>query len=151
MADPRNTVAWDEIGELSVTYKIDDSTITYDATKKGGSAQSAAEQSGGMLAVTLSADGTVALAADGDAIEGGLMSVESDNKCAVRVGGYLKLRGGDGATLTLGSAIVGALGAANAKGHIRSAASGTAAELIKARGRIVDNDTTTAVVVHLEG
>jgi hypothetical protein len=151
MADPRNTEAYDEIKPVDVTYKIDASTITYDATKKGGSAQSWAEQSGGMLAVTLSSDKTVALCADGDPIEGGLLHVESDGRCAVRVGGYLKLRGGASATLTLGSKIVGALGAASAKGYIRTHATGTAAEAAKARGRIIDNDTTTAVVVHLEG
>ena len=124
------------------TYKIDDSTITYDATKAGGSAQVG-------LAVTFSADDTVALTADGDAVIGKLILVEADDKCNVMTDGTMTLPGGDGATLTLGATIVGALGAANAKGYIRSAASGTAAELVKARGRIENNNTTTAVVVTL--
>ena len=124
------------------TYKIDDSTITYSATAAGGSSQVG-------LAVTFSADDTVALTADGDAVIGKLILVESDDKCNVMTDGTMTLPGGDSATLTLGATIVGALGAASAKGYIRSAASGTAAELVKARGRIENNNTTTAVVVTL--
>ena len=130
------------VGGVYRTYKIDASTITYDATKAGGSTQVG-------LAVTLSSDDTVALTADGSAILGKLILVESDGKCNVMTEGTMTLPGGDSATLTLGATIVGALGAASAKGYIRSAASGTAAELIKARGRIENNDTTTAVVVTL--
>ncbi len=124
------------------TYKIDAATITYDATKSGGSAQVG-------LAVTFSADDTVALCADGDAVQGKLILVEGDNKANVMTKGTMTLPGGASATLTLGAKIVGALGAASAKGYIRSAASGTAAELVKARGQIENNDTTTAVVVSL--
>jgi hypothetical protein len=150
MADPRNTVRFDEIAPVRATYKIDNSTIVYDATKAGGSASALASQTAGtgMLAVTLSADDTVALAADGDAIEGGLVSVESDNKCVVQVGGYTPFKGGTSATLTRGTTIVGALLSA-VKGYVRSAASGTAAELIKARGRIVNNGDTSKVMVDL--
>ncbi len=101
------------------------------------------------LAVTFSAADTVALAADGDAIVGKLMLVESDDKCNVMTEGTMTLPGGNGATLTLGATIVGALNASSAKGYIRSAASGTAAELVKARGRIENAGTTTAVVVTL--
>ncbi len=149
MPDPRNTVEYDEIGREVVTYKIDAVTITYDSTKKGGSAQAEASQTGGRLAVTLSADDTVALCADGDAIEGGLIAVEADGKCSVQVEGYQKFKGGASATLTRGSKIVGALGASSAKGYIRSAASGTATELVKCRGRVIRNADATAVVVDL--
>jgi hypothetical protein len=142
MPNPRKSVEFEGIGLLTATYKIDASTITYSATVAGGSA-------GVGLAVTLSADDTVALAADGDAIEGKLLSVEADGMCTVQVGGYCTLPGGASATLTRGGAIVGALGAASAKGYIRSAASGTAAELVKCRGALVRNGTTTAVVVRL--
>ena len=124
------------------TYKIDASTITYDGTKAGGSSQAG-------LAVTFSADDTVALTADGNAVIGKLILVESDGKCNVMTDGTMTLPGGDSATLTVGATIVGALGADSAKGYIRSAASGTAAELVKARGRIANTDTTTAVVVTL--
>lgn len=144
MADPRNAIDFEGIGILTATYKIDNSTIVYDATKAGGAATTMLNK-----AVTLSAAGTVALAADGDAVEGKLLLVESDNKCTVQVGGYTTFPGGDSASLTLGKKFVGALGAAAAKGYIREVATGTAAELGKCRGRIVDAGTTTAVMVDL--
>ena len=124
------------------TYKIDDSTITYDASKAGGSTQVG-------LAVTFSDDDTVALTADGEAVRGKLILVEGDGKCNVMTDGTMVLPGGASVTLTRGTKIVGALGAASAKGYIRSAASGTAAELIKARGVIENVADTTAVVVTL--
>jgi hypothetical protein len=67
----------------------------------------------------------------------------------VQIEGGMTLPGGASATLTRGSAIVGALGASSAKGYIRSAASGTAAELIKARGMIFNNADTANVAVFL--
>lgn len=142
MADPRNTVAFDELDAHYSTYKIDNSTITYDSTKERGAATTMIDK-----AVTLSADGTVALAADGEKVIGRLDGVESDNKARVQDGGFMELPGGDGATLTLGKAIVGALGAAAAKGYIREVNTGAVAELGKQNGAIIDNDTTTAVVV----
>jgi hypothetical protein len=144
MPDPRSDVDFQGIGEQIATYKIDNSTITYDATKPNGAAATMIGK-----AVTLSAAKTVALCADGDPVEGKLLAVSDDNFCTVQTDGYCDLPGGASATLTLGTTIVGALGAASAKGYIRSAASATAAELIKARGRIVDAGTTTAVMVDL--
>lgn len=142
MSDPRAIV--DHIGNDAhyETYIIDNSTITYSATAAGGSASVG-------LAVTLSTDDTVALTADGNLVLGRLESVSADNFCRIQDGGYMALPGGDSATLTLGEAIVGALGAANAKGYIRAVATGTAAELGHARGQIINNNTTTAVVVKL--
>ncbi len=130
------------VGGVYRTYKIDDSTITYDGTKAGGSAQVG-------LAVTFSAADTVALCADADEVVGKLILVEADDKCTVQTEGTMTLPGGDSATLTLGTKIVGDLGAASAKGYIRSAASAQAAELLVARGRIENAGTTTAVVVTL--
>lgn len=130
------------VGGVYRTYKIDDSTITYDATETGGSASIG-------LAVTFSAADTVALAADANVVVGKLIKVEADNKATVQTDGTMTLPGGDSATLTLGTAIVGDLGASNAKGYIRSAASATAAELIVCRGRIENAGTATAVVVTL--
>ena len=144
MANPRKAVEFSEIGYLAATYKIDNSTITYDSTKVNGADATMIGK-----AVTLSADDTVALCADGDAIEGKLLSVEADGMCVVQVGGYCELPGGNGASLTRGKTVVGALGASSAKGYIREVATATAAELGKARGRIVRNGTATAVVVHL--
>ena len=129
------------IGPLTETFKIDDSTITYDATKENGS-----DQVG--LAVTFSAANTIALAADGEAVVGKLLKVESDDMATVQTRGVVTLPGGTSATLTLGSQIVGDL-LVSAEGYIRSAASGTAAELILCRGMIQDAGTTTAVVVLL--
>jgi hypothetical protein len=145
MADPRLTVAYAEIDPLFVTFIADNSTITYSATSANGAAATMI----GKAVTFTSADNTVALVADGDAVIGKLISVEADLKCTVQVGRFVDLPGGDSATLTLGSKIVGALGAASAKGYIRSAASGTAAELVKARGFIHANDTATAVGVYL--
>lgn len=139
MADPRAAISFEGIGAQNVTYAYD-STIVYDATKVNGSAQVG-------LAVSLEDDKIVTLAGDGEAIEGKLIKVESDF-CVVQVHGYMTLPGGTSATLTNGAKIVGDLLDA-AEGYIRVAASGTAAELILARGRIIDNSTTTAVVVDL--
>lgn len=141
MADSRADVNFEGINALFVTYKHDD-TIVYAATAVNGAAQVG-------LAVSLEDDKIVTLAGDGEAIEGKLIKVEPDGFCVVQVHGYMTLPGGDSATLTNGAKIVGDLGAAAAEGYIRAAASGTAAELILARGRIIDNSTATAVVVDL--
>ncbi|MCL4806149.1 MAG: hypothetical protein KJ046_17785, partial [Anaerolineae bacterium] len=75
------------------TYKIDNSTITYDRTKTNGSAQVG-------LAVTFSGDETVALTADGDAVVGKLIKVEADNKATVQTDGTMTFGKGDAATTT---------------------------------------------------
>ena len=141
--NPRNQVLHTDNDAHYETYKIDNSTITYDATQVDGSAQVG-------LAVTLSADDTVALAADGEAILGKLIKVEPDLKCSVQDGGYMTLPAGDSATTTRGKKIVGDLGAASAKGYIREVATATAAELGVARGIIVNAAIATAIVVKLD-
>lgn len=141
MADPRATVAIDDLGvERKVTYLIDNNTITYSSSQVNGSASVD-------LAVTFSAPKTVALAADGESVVGQLEQVFADNTCIVKIGPRLVLPGGNGASLTLGKAIVGALNASSAKGYIREVATATAAELGRCRGIIEDAGTTTAVVV----
>lgn len=142
MADPRNTVAFEGINAEYVTFLIDDSTITYSATTAGGSSKVG-------LAVALSASKTVETAGNGEEVIGKLVSVESDGKAVVQVGGYMSLPAGNGASLTPGKKIVGALNASSAEGYIREVATGTAAELGVARGMIIDATTTTAVVVRL--
>lgn len=142
MADPRNTVLHTDNDAEYETFKIDDSTITYSATAAGGSTSVG-------LAVTLSADDTVALCADGNAIVGKLISVEADGKANVQKSGYMTLPAGASASVTRGKKIVGALGASSAKGYIREVATGTAAELGVARGQIWNNGTSTAVGVSL--
>lgn len=142
MADPRNTVAFDGIGYEAQTFIADGSTITYSATATNGSSKVG-------LAVAFSTHKTIETAGDGEEVLGKLISVESDGKCVVQTGGYMTLPGGNGASLTPGKKIVGALNASSAEGYIREVATGTAAELGLARGMIIDAGTTTAVVVKL--
>lgn len=147
MADPRITPGYDGARRDGMTFIIDDSTITFDATKAGGSAAVG-------KAVTLSAGGTIALCADADPVLGKLESVEWDKRATVieGPGAYVTLPGGDSATLTVGTKIVGALGPDSAKGYIRSTSSSeaTAVEAQLARHTIIHAGTTTAVVVRLD-
>ena len=145
MANPRKVTDKEGIGQQRNTYKIDNSTITFDKTKAFGSAQA-----GVNLAVTLSADDTVALCADGDAVLGILELVEKDGMCTVTDKGYCKFLKGNGATVTRGKKIVGALGAASAKGYIREVNTATAAELGKMRGLIEDTSGDPTIVVLLD-
>jgi len=141
MSDPRVV---DPTGTLEEFATYDhDTSIVYDATKKGGSQQ--AEDG---LAVTLTSDKKVGLVGDGEAVEGLLILVEPDGRCSVQTGGYMPFKAGTGASLGLDKKIVGALLSA-AKGYIREVATGVAAELGVARGRIIDNDDTSAVIVKL--
>ena len=144
MPNPRSIVNFEEIDVQYRTFITDGVTIIFDRTKPLGS-----DQAGKKLAVTLSADGTVALCADGDTVIGRLERVEADNKATVAVKGCLGLLKGNAATVTRGTAIVGALGPASAKGYIRNAASGTAAELVKCRGQIYDISNDNNVIVEL--
>lgn len=141
MSDPRAAASNTGVGYCAHTFAIDDSTITYDATKAGGSAEVG-------LAVTLSTDDTVALAGDQELVLGKLISVSADNFATVQCGGVVTLPGGTSATLTVGEKIVGDL-LISAKGYIQAVATGTAAQLGHARGIIYNNNTTTAVVVDL--
>ena len=144
MASVRGVLKFDSIDEVLVTYKCDGVTIVYDGTKARGAATAMLDK-----AVSLSADGTVQLAADGEAIVGKLELVESDSFCSVRTGGYTKLPGGDGATLTRGTKIVGALGVSSARGYIRSVNTAVAAELGRMRGQLISVGTPSECVVNL--
>ena len=146
MANPRNKVEYDDKHAAFDTFKHD-GTIIFDDT----AAQGNSDQVG--LAVTFAtADDTVSLAGNGEAVAGKLVLVKSDGKCTVQIGGYMYLPRATGATLTRGKKIVGGLGPASAEGYIREVATGTAAELGVARGWIqrtagADNDP---VLVFLE-
>lgn len=142
MPDPRNVISVESIDANYVTMLTDNSTIVYDVTQIDGAAATTIG-----FAVTLSTNSTVALAADANGVLGKLIIVESDAKATVQFEGFMRLPGGVSATLTLLSSIVGALGAASAKGYIRSASGSTAAEIIVMRGRIVDASDTTNVQV----
>lgn len=152
MASGRNQVDYTDIGRVDITMKIDASTVLFDATKTGGADPTMIGK-----AVTLSGNDTVALCADGEFVFGKLIQVFADDFCRVQVDGYADLPGGASAVLTRGKPIVGALGAASAKGYIREAivAGGTYAaaeanEALKAIGQIVNNAVTTAVIVDLD-
>lgn len=140
--DPRARISMLGVDYHATTYKHG-SSIVYSATLAGGAATTMIGK-----AVVMGADDTVELSQDAERIVGKLISVESDGFCAVQDEGYCELPAGDSATVTVGSLIVGALGAASAHGYIRTAAANTA-EALKGRGAIVNNDTTTAVVVKL--
>jgi hypothetical protein len=148
IADVRSAVSFEGLHTRYATLKHS-SNIVYDASKAGGSAQVE-------LAVTLSADDTVDLVGDSEHVYGKLVKVEPDGFCVVQTGGYCTLPAGDGATVAVGAKIIGDLGAASAEGYIQSlpaASAGSAAEINQlqaARGRIVNNDATTAVVVDLD-
>ncbi|MGN6814409.1 MAG: hypothetical protein ACTHMP_26380 [Thermomicrobiales bacterium] len=138
MTDPRAITAYEGIGAEYTTYKYD-SSIVFDDTKPRGSASVD-------LAVTFTPPRTGGLAPDAPRVECRLEVVESDGFCNVQTDGYTHLPGGNGATLTVGSRIVGALGPSSAKGYIRTAVS---TEALAADGEIVDPTDTTSVVVDL--
>jgi hypothetical protein len=144
MADPRADTKFDDIVAVYVTFKIDNSTITYDSTEVRGCASTMRD-----MAVGLSAAETVELVGDGEEVVGKLIEVFADNYCTVQVGGVMTLPGGSGATLTLGKKIVGDLDALSAEGYIREVNTAQAAELGVCRGQIWDAGTTTAVVVYM--
>lgn len=139
----RDQVDYTDLFRRAITVKIDNSTITYSATAAGGSAQVG-------LAVTWSANDTVALTQDGNYVLGEIESVESDNFATVIIGGFSTMPGGDAATLTRGAKIVGALRTGALRGGIRAVNTAVAAELGVARGAIANNADTTAVVVDLD-
>jgi hypothetical protein len=142
MANPRAVVDTQGIGYRAITLIADNSTITFDSTKAGGSAQVG-------LAVQMSGQSTVALTVDASEVVGRLERVHPDGMCVVQVEGGCELPGGASATLTAGTRIVGALGASSAPGYIRTAAA-SAAEAAVARGKIIDSSVTTAVKVMLD-
>jgi hypothetical protein len=144
MADPRLSTQVDGIDARFVSVKIDDSTITYSATAAGGSAQVG-------LAVRLvpGTAQTIELVGDAEAVFGKLIQVQADGVATVQYAGGMTLPGGASATLTIGSQIVGDLGAASAEGYIRSVDAATLAEVAVARGAIFDAGTTTAVEIIL--
>lgn len=140
MADPRNTVGFEGADLGTLTFIPDGVTIVFDATLGGGAAAATIGK-----AVSFSAGATVQLASDAEAVVGKLILVESDLKCTVQVDGCTTLPGGNGATLTAGTKIVGALGAASAKGFVRNA---VASESPKQNGMILDATDTANVVIN---
>lgn len=142
-----SVISFTEIGALFATFAVKSGgSITYDRTYEGNTPEFG-------RACSMSADSEVNLSADAEAVVGRLVKVEKDPTytyvCTVQVAGFMALPAGDSATITRGKKIVGALGAASAKGYIRDVATGTAAELGVARGIVVDEAAQTAVIVLL--
>lgn len=140
MADPRSATRRTGARPTIESYPIDGVTIVYDATKSLGCVSEG-------LAVKLSGNNQIALAEANDPVLGRLIHVESDGVAAVQTGGYMTLPAGNGATVTAGTKIVGALGASSAKGYIKTADAATLAQVAAGRGLIIDSSTATAVEV----
>lgn len=140
MPDPRATASYEGIDYRALTLQAD-ATIVFDATQRDGSASVG-------LAVTMTGNQTVGLAADGAPVLGKLLMVENDGRCAVQVEGYTSLPGGTGAALTPQAKVVGALGGAGgaARGYIRNAA---ASEVTLMGPTVMDTTDPTNVVVQL--
>jgi hypothetical protein len=144
----RNQVDYTDIGYDALTLKVDGVTIVYDQTQPRGAPATMLDK-----AVTWSADDTVALAQDGDPICGKLLEVFKDGFASVQHKGFVTLPAGASATVTRGRTIVGALGAASARGYIRQTAvatTPTAAEVTeqaRGKGRIYATTDLTNVVV----
>lgn len=124
---------------VTTTFQGDGSTIKYDATKPNRS-----DAVG--KAFKLNDEGIGELVEDGDEIDGKVISVDDDHKfTAAYMFGGLTLPLGDGETVKRGDKIVGALGASNAKGHIKASTEPEALEAIVA----TDFDTAgEELVVH---
>ena len=99
---------------VTTTFQGDGSTIKYDATKPNRS-----DAVG--KAFKINADGKGELVEDGDEIDGKVISVDDDHKfTGAYMFGGLTLPLGENATVARGDKIVGALGASNAKGHVKA-------------------------------
>lgn len=122
----RNDVTFDEIGGLEVTYKT---TLTFDRTARNGHAQA------GKAPVKVSADSTVAIAADGEEVHGQLLRVEPDGKAVVKVRGYATFP--SSGAIAAGNDVLGA-----ASNKIKAGAGA-------GRGVVIDASDTSAVVVFL--
>ena len=144
MADPRSATT-NRLGtepKRSLTFKIDGTDITYDATVAGGSAVIG-------RAVMVSGNGIVRLAGAGTSVKGKLILVEPDGYCHVQTEGVVDLPKGD-AAITVGSKIVGDVRTA-ARGYIRSVAAATLAEVAVAAHAVLDVSNSDAIEVELVG
>lgn len=139
----RNQVAYDGIRYDGITMKIDGVTITFDQTQANGIGKAA----GTGTAVTLSADDTVALTQDGNAVYGKLLKVEPGGFCTIQKWGLAAFQ--SNGTITRGTKIVGAVGGGAQRGFIRSVNTAVAAELGVAKGDVVNVADAAAVWVDL--
>jgi hypothetical protein len=143
MANPRAVLVHDDIGYRAITMKIDGATITYDATKKGGSASVGLAV--GAKAATAQ---TVELVTTNQAVLGKLDKVEPDGFCTVQIEGQCYLPGATSQALANGGKFVGGLLVA-ARGYIKEPDTTSAATLLPARHEVLDAATATAISVML--
>jgi hypothetical protein len=145
MANPRRiTGPLDGVGFRAVSFKIDGTTITFDATQVDGAA-------GAGLAVGLVAgtQDTVELVAAGQAITGRLDHVEGDGTCAVQIEGECKLPQGNAVDVVRNERIVGALGPSSARGYIGPAVGTSGTTALAGRHVVLDDAVSTAISVML--
>lgn len=144
MANPRAVVDFEGIGVRRETFIADGSIVFNPTAAVGGSAQAG-------LAAQMTAHNVVGLALDGSEVVGRIERVHADGMVVVQTEGGCSLPGGNAATLTAGTKIVGALLPAaqgGGGGGIRTAAS--AGDALLARGTILDSSVTTSVKVMLD-
>ena len=154
---------------VTTTFQGDGDTIKYDATKPNRS-----DAVG--KAFKINADGKGELVADGDEIDGKVISVDDDHKfTGAYMFGGLNLPLGENETVARGDKLVGALGANKAKGHVKAATKPAAlaaleaadidtdaekltvhnaaraqvtniVDALKGKGSVINSDTTHALV-----
>lgn len=139
MSSVRNIVSFQDLYVQTATFKYN-ADFTYSNSAVNGSTATG-------LAVKMVADQQVGLTTDASHVLGKLLFVHDDVFCTVQTGGYAFMPVGNAATVTAGTKIVGALGAASAKGYVRSVAAATLAEVAVARGVIVDSSTAANFTV----
>ena len=123
---------------VTTTFQGDGDTIKYDATKPNRS-----EAVG--KAFKINADGKGELVADGDEIDGKVIAVDDDHKfTGAYMFGGLQLPLGNNATVARGDKLVGALGASNAKGHVKAVTEPTALDALVAADIDTDGEKLTA-------
>ena len=88
-------------GSQALTYKIDNSTITYSASELGGSDVARKDNS-----VSMHADDTVKIGANNDTLVGFLNDVYPDNTCSVTVTGFDLQANKAGSAVGLGNNLV---------------------------------------------
>lgn len=146
MANPRKIVGpLDGVGYKALTFFVDGVTIAaFDATVADGSTSAG-------LAVALidGTQNTVELVAAGQEILGRLDHVESDGIAVVQVQGECKLPQGNAVDVVRGDRIVGALGAASARGYIGPADGTSGTTALRGRHQVLDDATATAISVML--
>jgi hypothetical protein len=146
MANPRKIVGThDGVGFRALTFLIDGVTITYSDTATLGSAVA-----GRAVSMVAGSQFVVELTNTGTAVLGRLDHVEPDGVCVVQIEGECKLPQGNAVDVVRGNKIIGALGAASARGYVGPPTADVAGALA-ARHTVLDDAVSTAISVYLGG